>query len=299
MRKPDFFIVGAPRCATTALHNYLGRHPDIYVPKVKESHHFATDLLGRDDCYRSTDNYLALFACATNEIIIGEASVFYLYSKYAARNIYDFNNRARIIVVLRNPTEMLASYHAQLLYKGDEYIRDLNVALEAEEQRRKGLMLPRKIRFKEKLYYSDIVCFSEQLKRYLDTFGKQAVHVVIYDDLKLNPEVVLRQALEFLGVDPMFQTEFNVINPHKRARSAALRALLRNSPRKTKSVVRTVLPRAVRHEVRNIIMRFNTLYEPRPSMRGDMKTYLQAKFAKEVEILTGLIGRDLTSWSQG
>src|SRR5947209_20289335 len=100
MRRPDFFIVGAPRCATTALNDYLGRHPDIYVPEVKESHHFATDLLSRDDCYRSADNYLALFAGATDEFVIGEASVFYLYSKDAARNIYEFNKRARIIVML-------------------------------------------------------------------------------------------------------------------------------------------------------------------------------------------------------
>ncbi|MGI0040227.1 MAG: sulfotransferase, partial [Nitrososphaera sp.] len=42
MRKPDFFIVGAPKCGTTAIQYYLGQHPDIFLPD-KEMDFFGSD----------------------------------------------------------------------------------------------------------------------------------------------------------------------------------------------------------------------------------------------------------------
>lgn len=141
MRKPDFFIVGAPKSGTTAMHEYLGQHPDIFMPKVKESHHFATDLLPPNrpnSYYRSIDNYLAIFKGARNEKIVGESSVFYLYSKTAAKNIYEFNKDSKILIMVRNPTEWLESYHSQLVYNGDEDILDLCEALKAEEEQKRG-----------------------------------------------------------------------------------------------------------------------------------------------------------------
>jgi len=44
MLQPSFFIVGAPKCGTTALCKYLDQHPDIFIPKLKELHYFDTDL---------------------------------------------------------------------------------------------------------------------------------------------------------------------------------------------------------------------------------------------------------------
>lgn len=299
MRKPDFFIVGAPRCATTAMHVYLARHPDIYLPAVKESHHFATDLLSRDDYYRPLDNYLALFGDVNKEQVVGEASVYYLYSKDAAQNIYEFNRQAKIIAMLRNPIDMIPSYHSELLYKGDEYLPDLCAALEAEEERKLGRMLPDKIRFNAKLFYSELVRFSDQLERYFACFGRQAVHLIIYDDLKADPARVFRQTLEFLGVDPTFQTEFDVVNANKRVRSTAIRNLLRNPPPTAQRVAKVVLPRKLRRNLGKVITRLNLVYESRPPLTRAARVNLQCRFAKEVETLTKLIGKDLSSWNRG
>ena len=71
MRKPDFFIVGAPRCGTTAMQAYLQQHPLIYMPPEKETHHFATDLIGPDDRFRSRQTYLRLFEGAREDQIAG------------------------------------------------------------------------------------------------------------------------------------------------------------------------------------------------------------------------------------
>ncbi|NLF38083.1 sulfotransferase, partial [bacterium] len=105
MRLPDFFIVGAPKSGTTALHAYLGRHPSIFVPARKEPHFFGSDIVS-PAFVRDRDAYLSLFAGATTEARVGEASIWYLYSKRAAREIKEFNPDARIIIMLRNPVDM-------------------------------------------------------------------------------------------------------------------------------------------------------------------------------------------------
>jgi hypothetical protein len=90
VRKPDFFIVGAPKCGTTAMQDYLSQHPEIYMSKARELHFFGSDL--RFSYERPGEvEYLSYFESATNEKRVGEASVWYLYSKQAAGEIKELN----------------------------------------------------------------------------------------------------------------------------------------------------------------------------------------------------------------
>jgi hypothetical protein len=78
-RKPDVFIVGAPKCGTTAMNHYLGQHPEIFMSKHKEPHFFGSDLVSRNsDFVRDKKEYLALFADVQSERRVGEASIWYL-----------------------------------------------------------------------------------------------------------------------------------------------------------------------------------------------------------------------------
>ena len=43
MSLPDFFVAGAPKAGTTALHSALARHPSLYMSAVKEPKFFLTD----------------------------------------------------------------------------------------------------------------------------------------------------------------------------------------------------------------------------------------------------------------
>ena len=91
-RLPNFFIVGAPKCATTSMDHYLGQHPDIFMCPSKETHYFADDLYPRGTkC--SWTRYSGFFADAKNEAIVGESSVFYMLSQTAAQAIRDFEAR--------------------------------------------------------------------------------------------------------------------------------------------------------------------------------------------------------------
>ena len=93
--KPNFFIVGAPKCGTTALWEYLRHHPQIFLPSVKEPHFFAGELrdANRGSWYREElEGYLDLFRKATpQQTRIGEASVWYLFAKGAIERILEFD----------------------------------------------------------------------------------------------------------------------------------------------------------------------------------------------------------------
>ena len=92
-RVPDFFIVGHHKSGTTALYNMLRRHPQIYMPDLKEPRYFAEDMYAPDhrprsgELPRSLEAYLALFADASPDQRAGEASPFYLASRVAAAEI--------------------------------------------------------------------------------------------------------------------------------------------------------------------------------------------------------------------
>ena len=80
---PNFLIVGAPKCGTTAMWRYLQAHPNIFLSPRKDIHYFGSDLRFTKRSTFSHSEYLQFFASAT-EKAVGEASVWYLYSQKAA-----------------------------------------------------------------------------------------------------------------------------------------------------------------------------------------------------------------------
>ncbi len=98
---PDFFIVGAPRCGTSALSRYLRKHPQICFSRPKEPHYFANV---SPECSSSNveTEYLRSFFPHYQERYkaIGEGSVSYLYSPQAIDLILKFNPDARFIFTL-------------------------------------------------------------------------------------------------------------------------------------------------------------------------------------------------------
>jgi len=297
MRSPDFFIVGAPKCGTTAMYNYLKEHPEIFMPERKEPHFFGTDLNASYHYFiREEGEYLSLFSEAQNEKRVGEASVWYLYSRLAAAEIKEFCPYASIIIMLRNPVDMIYSLHSQLVYSLDENITDFKTALEAEKDRKQGLRIPKDANFIEGLFYQEVAKYTLQVKRYLDVFGRENVHIIIFDDFKSDITQVYRNTCQFLSVDPNFQPEFSVINQNKRIYSFKLHNFLRNPPRAVVSLSRRLVPRSLRHSLVRSLMHTNVCHVPRPPMDLKLRRHLQAEFTPEVKQLSELLGRDLTYW---
>lgn len=309
-KKPDFFIVGAPKCGTTALCHYLSKHPDVFVAKT-EPEFFGSDLhFGPQfQLYRRHPaEYFALFDGWGNQARGGEKSVWYLFSKTAAAEIKAFNPDARIIIMLREPTSMLYSLYHVFRADGNEHLPTFEEALAAEDDRRAGRRLSRQTYLSQVLVYRETVRFYEQVKRYFDVFGRERVHVIIYDDFSGQTAEVFRKTLEFLGVAPGVSPKFEVVNGNingdQSVQSPALRAVLNDRMLRQAAIdLRNWLPHGVFTAMRNTWVKLNELnFRQSPAKRSPMdprlKLSLLREFAPEVERLSELLDRDLTHWSQ-
>ena len=299
-RLPNFFIIGAPKCGTTAMNTYLKAHPGLFVPDRKEIQYFGTDL--EHSARPTRDQYLSYFAGANDDQRPGEASVWYLYSQRAAEEIKQFAPDASIIIMLRNPVDMLHSIHSQMLFTGHEDIPDFLDALNAEDDRKAGRRIPSTTRWRnvpfcnEYLYYREIAKYEQQVKRYLDSFTQDNVHIILFDDLKHDTADVYRRTLQFLGVDDRFQPDLKVLNSNKQPRSRLLRSLLLNPPKVVQKTAKVLFPGKLHRRVFERLKRLNTNFVPRSPMDPTLRQDLMVEFRPEVERLSELIGRDLTCW---
>jgi hypothetical protein len=292
--RPDFFIVGAPKCGTTAMATYLGRHPQIFMPVAKELHYFGSDLDWRRR--PTTDEYLSCFAGADQARRIGEASAGYLYSDNAPAEILDFNRAADIVIMLREPIEMLRSYHAQALYMGFEDIEDFESALAAEADRARGRRIPPGSTAPSWLLYTRMARFAPHVERYLDAFGEDHVHITLFDDLRADTAAAYADVLRFLGCDATFVPRFPVVNARKGARISRLQRLVRDPPAIVRSAGRWLLPRGARVRSRKALYRLNSRPADLSPISDALRKRLRAEFAPDVRRLSGLIDRDLGAW---
>lgn len=297
MKRPDTFIVGAFKAGTTALYEYLGAHPGVFMSVPKEPMYFGQDLTPR---YRrmTEDEYLALFRAARAEQRAGEASPWYLYSTSAAREIHDFSSEAQAIIMLRNPVDVMYSQHAQLVFNRREDLIDFGEALAAEEDRRAGRRIPAGAIRPEALFYRHSVRFPEQVRRYLEVFGPEKVHFVVFDDLVADARAVYGATLEFLGVDPSIEVDLSARNPARQARSGRLQQAIFNPPPALRGVIGRLRRLPIMHRLRDALVSANSAPVARRPMDPALRVRLTAEFAPQVTELGELIGRDVSAWSR-
>jgi hypothetical protein len=298
VRRPDFFIVGAPKSATTAMHEYLRVHPQVFMPDSKEFHYFGTDLIRLRTPRPTEAEYLSYFAGATDELRVGEASVLYLQSTRAAQEICQFSPKARILIMLRNPVEMMHALHGEMLSIGMEEIPDFGDALAAERDRAAGARIPAATNLVDALLYRASAHFVPQVQRYLDVFGRDRVHVLLFDDLRADTPATYRSVLEFLEVDPGFAPPFAVVNPAKRPRSQLVRDLTAAPPDWLRRIARVTVSRRLRKRAYRAVHGLNSRPFTRAPIDPVLRAQLVEEFAPEVAQLGSLLGRDLSAWSQ-
>lgn len=295
--KPDFFIVGAPKSATTSMVHYLAQHPDVFIP-LREPRFFGRDIT-HDGARIAYEDYIALFDDAAGEKRIGEKSVWYLYSGTAAEEIHAFNPEARILVQLRAPADMLYSLHGQFVGRSArEQITDFEEALAAEPERRAGRRVPTTVASAEHLLYSEIPRYFTQLQRYLRVFPRERIHVVLYDDLQRDPGRVYREVLRFLGVDERFVPDFRIYNPARNVRSPRLQRFLAASAPAGRWIASRA-PAGVSRRLRQwygVLSSANVSGRPRPALAPETRARIDAQVAPEIDAVAEFLGRDLSHW---
>jgi hypothetical protein len=217
LKKPNLFIIGAPKCGTTSMAYYLSQHPKVFVSPNKEPHYFNFDSKGRLSF--SEEQYLQNFRSASNRHkYLVDASVWYLYSTVAVDEILKYNPASKFIVMLRNPVDMFYSLHQQLLYNGEENISSPLKAWNIQHERKKGLNLPFGCRDERFLFYKDACSLGKQVDRLLSKVPKEKVRFVRLEDLKKNPKQEFEKILNFLEVDLITLPQFKVMNEQKEKR---------------------------------------------------------------------------------
>jgi Sulfotransferase family len=308
-RVPDFFIVGNPKCGTTALYEMLRTHPQIYMPELKEPWFLAEDMHPRFQPPRSASpprtlaEYLSLFDDATAEQSVGEASSSYLLSRTAAARIAELRPDARIIAILREPASFLRSLHMQLLRTHVEAKKDFAEALALEPARREGRKIPRGSHRPQLLMYSDHVRYVEHLRRYHAVFPRDQVLVLIYEDFRSDNAATVHRVRRFLGVDDSAPVDVKRANQTvERMRSQRLDELVNvvsvgRGPvgRALKAGMKAAMPSRRLRAAALQVTHQNLIYGKPDAPDEALMDELRRRFKGEVEALSDYLERDLVS----
>jgi hypothetical protein len=297
-RMPNLFILGAPKCATSALFSYLAQHPDIFMWR-KEMHYFGRDLVFSNKERMTLERYLSHYDEAGPERYRGDGAIWYFFSKQAAEEIAAASPEARYIVLVRNPVDMLHSLHSEFLFQGAEDLVDFAEAIQAQEDRRAGKRVPPTCPTPWALQYSEVARFGEQLARYRSVLEAKRLHVILYDDLAADTPGVYRDVLRFLEIDDTFQPEFPRVNPNTVVRSSRMRQFLRHPPKPVRAIGRAaVRNQTTRWALGRRMMALNTVQVPRDPIDPETRRQLQDELAPDIRWLGEQIGRDLSSWTE-
>lgn len=291
--RPNFFIVGAPKCGSGSLWRYLSGHPDVFMPLVKEPCYFGTDVRSPMTIDR-LDVYLGLFARAGHASAIGEASVRYLRSRDAAVEIAAFEPRARIIALVREPVAQVRSMHNHFLSHGIENIADLGIAIDAGTERFRGGGVGKPYN-PNSLDYRRVPLYAEQLARYLAVFPRNQIHVIILEEFAADQAQVFADVLRFLGVDDDYRPRFARHNAARRTRAPRLARWLSAPPAGLRRLGKRVPPLVRRRLWGGLIQRpllHATSVEEAPAkVNPGLDARLRAEFAPDVHRLAEMIDR--------
>lgn len=265
---------------------YLKGHPDVFMPAEKELYFFDSDLWAEGKKALTRAEYLSHFSGAAAQKRVGEATPSYLRSQSAAEAIKSFLATAQIIIMLRNPVDVMYSLHSAAL-DGLEPTRNFETALKEDATRTGG----------GRIGYREFADFPDQVERYFDEFGREKVHTIIFDDLKENSAAVLRDVLRFLDIGLNFAAEFPWIHANRQCKNADLEAIMVRPHRSLRSFARALVPPRWRSHLRNALSKSNHAVRPRPPMDPALRRRLQKEFEPKIERLSRMLVRDLSAWS--
>jgi hypothetical protein len=312
-RLPNFFLAGAPKAGTTSLYHYLDQHPQIYMSPIKEPNYFAAEIrpenfdpglrrrVARDDrslreylsgpmrqkrfggIVSEWDDYLRLFAPAGPQSAVGEASVCYLWSPTAADRIAGRIPDAKILVMLRHPADRAFS----------DYLHGLGMGAVRWSFREH---IQRNLRHHSGLFavhypFLEFGMYSEQLRRYLERFGRN-VWVGFYEDFESRPREVFRDICRFLGVDPEFSPDMG--RKHLEAQVPRMAAVGWLKSSGVWKAAAGLTPKGLRPLIRRGLVRGHGTTQIDPADRRYLIDYYRADIRK----LAALLDRNLDAWQR-
>lgn len=300
MTVANVYLIGAPKCGTTSLARWLSEHPSVYLSVPKEPYYWAADYprMRAHYGFGSRQAYEALYAGpqAQAATVRVDGSTNYLYSQRAVPDICAAVTGPRFVLALRNPVDLLISYHRTQLVALNETETDFASAW----RRSLGGALPDTDPLDPKLLdYPQVGLLGAHVERLLETVPRERVHVVLFDELARDPSGTWLDLTTFLGIDALPEPSFDVHNAsNKAARWAALRRLTHRPPAALDAPVRR-LRQWSRTTTNPLVARAKArMWRPAatPRVAEETRAEVAAHFRPDVDKLAALLHRDLTQW---
>jgi len=298
---PDFVVIGAGKSGTTSLDHYLSQHPKIFMSPIKEPDFFAyekfdpsglsgRDLAHYDRAIKTIEDYQKLFCGAEKGQIKGEISNTCLSSPLAAERMKHYIPDARLIAILRQPTDRLFSRHMHLL------------RINRSPGEFEDVVDPGSIGWKRK----DLIpegFYARNLKRFYDLYPRESIMVILTEELKSDPEGVMKRIFEHIGAAPFTNIDFSVI--HNRSGVVRNKFYDRTigSNSVIKKAIKDLLPETAYSKVTKVPMlqrmtqRINNANLEVPERDSDLLRRINSEvYYNEIKDLSRLLDRDLQKW---
>ncbi len=290
---PDFLVIGAMKAGTTALHDHLAQHPELFLSNKKEPQYFSspsegvlpswvlsTDVESQHRMVTHRDQYQQLFA-HRGDRLAGESSVLYLNDPPAAARAAAANPNMKIIAVLREPAARAFSAWSFLVRLGLEDL-DFEAALGAESERVMG----------PGFHYVGMGGYSSALEPWIEAFGRDQVLAIEFSEFARNTPEAMNQICRFLGVDPTLLPD--VVQMRNTGGQIPTGRFQRWFVRRVRIIVSDRIPSRIAHPI-NVIWQRLFMKDVEP-MTEAVAEDIRTRLIGETERLEQLLGWDLSSW---
>ena len=297
---PNFFVVGAAKSGTTSLWEYLKMHPQVFMPPdemQKEPNYFCP--LG--DGMSDFEDYISIFDGAKKEEqIVGEATTAYLTCPKSAGMIYEYEKKykigVKIIILLRNPAERAYSLYNWNVQEGYDYGGSFKYVLKKEPERLKSqfpfFLKPRG--YKYNYFYFNSGLYYDQVKRYLDIFGEENVHIDLFEEFVKNTSGSLNRIYKFLGIDEIPLPEITYLNSSHDTYSPLLQYSLRKLTKLLEKV--RLISRKKGKEHRDQLLKLGWKTSKPPKLSVELRSELLKRYEEDVSKLEALTGLKASQW---
>jgi hypothetical protein len=300
---PDFFIAGAPKAGTTALHAALVDVPGISLSSPKEpkfflcdgrppsraEHRGPGDAHSRQEWVWSRDAYLRLWSDAPAGALLGESTPFYLHDTEAHARIAAVAPEARFVVLLRDPVDRAYSNWMHLWTDGLEPEADFLRAVEAEQSRRRAGWAPF-------WRYRGLGRYGEQLEHLYRHFPPSQVLTIRYRALVDHPHETVSSVVRFLGLEPgearvVPRDNTRPFRPYS-VRTRALARLVRLG-----AAAGSYAPSEVwRMASKPLLRELHRYGARRPELTPDQRRVVLEPLLPDLELLESVTGQSFDDW---
>lgn len=200
---PNTFIIGVQKAGTTTLDDWLAQHPQIYCYESLKDIHLFARFKTREEIVGRLKKEPAPYK---NQPVILQSAVNYIFYPQLLKAIEQFNSKAKLIVILRNPVDRAISsygYFTKMLRE----TRPMEEALIYEPRQTTEFS-----KDNSDFTYIEHGFYAKQIKCCLEYFPKEQLLILDYDDLAKNPSLLLHKIFSFLGIDISFQPDLTPKN---------------------------------------------------------------------------------------